>query len=78
LQNDFDVDAEKSEDSEYKPIDPSQIKLLQPQPPSEKIMKAVEAFYSPSTIDNPRNEYATGFSYNFALKNFLFGSNHAW
>jgi hypothetical protein len=51
--------SKKLEDYEYKPLDPSQIKLLTPQPPSDRILKAVEAFYSPSTVDNPRNSYVT-------------------
>ena len=43
------------DDSEYKPIDPSAIRLPPPQPPSERLMAAVDYFYAPPTHDRPRD-----------------------
>jgi calcium homeostasis ER protein len=44
----------KLADSEYKPLDPKQIKLPPPFVPSEKLLKAVEEFYN--TKDKQINE----------------------
>ncbi|KAL1766639.1 calcium homeostasis endoplasmic reticulum protein isoform X2 [Sigmodon hispidus] len=46
----------KLEDHEYKPLDPKDIRLLPPMPPSERLLAAVEAFYSPPSHDRPRNK----------------------
>lgn len=43
------------EDHEYKPLDPKDIRLPPPMPPSERLLAAVEAFYSPPSHDRPRN-----------------------
>lgn len=45
------------EDHEYKPLDPKDIRLPPPMPPSERLLAAVEAFYSPPSHDRPRNRY---------------------
>ena len=45
----------KTEDVDYEPIDPKQIKLPVPQPPSEKLQKAVEDFYNFTNLNKPRN-----------------------
>jgi len=45
----------KFEDSEYKPLDPNLIRLPPPQPPSERLMAAVEYFYSAPSHDRPRD-----------------------
>ncbi|XP_058148619.1 calcium homeostasis endoplasmic reticulum protein [Dasypus novemcinctus] len=45
----------KLEDHEYKPLDPKDIRLPPPMPPSERLLAAVEAFYSPPSHDRPRN-----------------------
>jgi len=45
----------KFEDSEYKPLDPDLIRLPPPQPPSERLMAAVEYFYSAPSHDRPRD-----------------------
>lgn len=42
-------------DCEYKPIDPKDIRLPIPQPPSERLLAAVEAFYAPPSHDRPRD-----------------------
>lgn len=47
------------EDHEYKPLDPKDIRLPPPMPPSERLLAAVEAFYSPPSHDRPRNRYDT-------------------
>uniref|UniRef100_A0A452EIL3 Calcium homeostasis endoplasmic reticulum protein n=1 Tax=Capra hircus TaxID=9925 RepID=A0A452EIL3_CAPHI len=47
----------KLEDHEYKPLDPKDIRLPPPMPPSERLLAAVEAFYSPPSHDRPRNRY---------------------
>ncbi|XP_015786597.1 calcium homeostasis endoplasmic reticulum protein [Tetranychus urticae] len=46
----------KLEDFEYQPLDPDQIRLPPPAPVSERLLKAVEAFYAPPSHDRPRNE----------------------
>ncbi|XP_012288271.1 calcium homeostasis endoplasmic reticulum protein isoform X2 [Orussus abietinus] len=45
----------KLEDAEYKPLDPDAIRLPPPAPPSERLVAAVEAFYSPPNHDSPRD-----------------------
>ncbi|KAL7992848.1 hypothetical protein Chor_017104 [Crotalus horridus] len=50
----------KLEDHEYKPLDPKDIRLPPPMPPSERLLAAVEAFYSPPSHDRPRNSSAAG------------------
>ncbi|KAJ7308257.1 hypothetical protein JRQ81_008783 [Phrynocephalus forsythii] len=45
----------KLEDHEYKALDPKDIRLPPPMPPSERLLAAVEAFYSPPSHDRPRN-----------------------
>lgn len=49
----------KLDSKEYKSIDPKDIRLPPPLPPSERLIAAVEAFYAPPTHDRPRN--AEGF-----------------
>ena len=44
-------------DNEYKPLDPNDIRLPPPMPPSERLLAAVEAFYAPPTHENPRDRY---------------------
>lgn len=45
------------EDCDYKPLDPKDIRLPPPMPPSDRLLAAVEAFYSPPSHDRPRNRY---------------------
>jgi calcium homeostasis endoplasmic reticulum protein len=45
----------KIEDSNYQPIDSDQVKLPRIQPPTESIIKAIEAFYSAPCHDRPRD-----------------------
>merc|ERR1719341_942592 len=45
----------KMEDSGYKPIDPSLIRLPPPQPPNERLLAAVELFYAPPSHERPRD-----------------------
>uniref|UniRef100_A0A3Q2GAL8 Calcium homeostasis endoplasmic reticulum protein n=1 Tax=Cyprinodon variegatus TaxID=28743 RepID=A0A3Q2GAL8_CYPVA len=47
----------KLEDCDYKPLDPKDIRLPPPMPPSDRLLAAVEAFYSPPSHDRPRNRY---------------------
>lgn len=42
-------------DCEYKPLDPKDLRLPIPQPPSERLLAAVEAFYAPPSHDRPRD-----------------------
>ena len=42
-------------DCDYKPVDPSKIRLPPPTPPSEKLLKGVDSFYAPPSHDRPRN-----------------------
>jgi calcium homeostasis ER protein len=44
------------EEHNYKSIDPSLVRLPAPQPPSERLLSAIEEFYEPATEDKPRNE----------------------
>ena len=48
----------KLPDVDYKPIDPGALRLPAPQPPSERLLAAVEAFYSPPSHERPRNRLA--------------------
>ncbi|XP_071953503.1 calcium homeostasis endoplasmic reticulum protein-like [Antedon mediterranea] len=43
------------EDTNYEPLDPDQIRLPPPQPPSERLLAAVEMFYAPPSRECPRN-----------------------
>lgn len=45
----------KLEDTDYKPLDPDALRLPPPQPPSQRLLEAIEAFYAPPTRENPRN-----------------------
>ncbi|XP_064604501.1 calcium homeostasis endoplasmic reticulum protein-like [Liolophura sinensis] len=45
----------KLEDTEYRPLDPRDIRLPPPAPPSERLLAAVEAFYSLPTHERPRD-----------------------
>lgn len=49
----------KLDDSDYKSIDPKDIRLPPPLPPSERLIAAVDFFYAPPSHDRPRN--ADGF-----------------
>ena len=44
----------KLEDSGYKPLDPDLIRLPPPQPPNDRLMAAVELFYSGPSHERPR------------------------
>lgn len=43
------------EDSSYQPIEPSLVKLPRPGPPTEKVIKAIEAFYASPSHDRVRD-----------------------
>ena len=45
----------KPEDHNYKPIDPKMVRLPLPQAPSERLLKAVDAFYAPPSHERPRD-----------------------
>ncbi|XP_062868861.1 calcium homeostasis endoplasmic reticulum protein isoform X2 [Trichomycterus rosablanca] len=45
----------KLEGHDYKPLDSKDIRLPPPMPPSDRLLAAVEAFYSPPSHDRPRN-----------------------
>uniref|UniRef100_A0AAR5QEN0 Calcium homeostasis endoplasmic reticulum protein n=2 Tax=Dendroctonus ponderosae TaxID=77166 RepID=A0AAR5QEN0_DENPD len=45
----------KLEDSEYKPLDPKDIRLPPPAPPSDRLLAAVDAFYSLPSHERPRD-----------------------
>lgn len=45
----------KFDDSEYRALDPDRIRLPPPQPPSDRLMAAVNYFYSPPSHDRPRD-----------------------
>ena len=53
----------KLPDVDYAPLDPAALRLPAPQPPSERLLAAVEAFYSPPSHERPRNRsvYDTNF-----------------
>lgn len=43
------------DESEYKPLDPDKMRLPPPQPPSERLLAAVDYFYSVPSHDRPRD-----------------------
>lgn len=43
------------EDCSYKSLDPEDIRLPAPVPPSERLLQAIEAFYSAPSHDRPRD-----------------------
>lgn len=43
------------EDCSYHPLDPEEIRLPAPAPPSERLLQAIEAFYSMPSHDRPRD-----------------------
>lgn len=45
----------KIDDSDYKCIDPKDIRLPPPLPPSERLIQAIDLFYAPPSHDRPRN-----------------------
>ena len=45
----------KLEESGYKPLDPALIRLPPPQPPNERLLAAVELFYSGPSHERPRD-----------------------
>uniref|UniRef100_T1IH20 Calcium homeostasis endoplasmic reticulum protein n=1 Tax=Strigamia maritima TaxID=126957 RepID=T1IH20_STRMM len=45
----------KMEETDYCPLDPDQIRLPPPAPPSDRLLAAVELFYSPPSHERPRN-----------------------
>lgn len=45
------------EDCSYKSLNPDDVRLPAPGPPSERLLQAVEAFYSPPSHDRPRDGY---------------------
>ncbi|XP_064626296.1 calcium homeostasis endoplasmic reticulum protein-like isoform X2 [Lineus longissimus] len=45
----------KLEEAEYRPLDPKDIRLPPPMPPSERLLAAVEAFYSAPSHERPRD-----------------------
>lgn len=45
----------KLQDWEYKPLDGKEVKLPVPAPPSDRLLKAVEAFYASPSHETPRN-----------------------
>lgn len=46
------------EDCSYKQLDPDDIRLPAPAPPSERLLAAIDAFYAPPSHDRPRDGYA--------------------
>ncbi|XP_065336017.1 calcium homeostasis endoplasmic reticulum protein [Cloeon dipterum] len=49
------VSLVKLEDTAYKPLDPDDIRLPPPAPPSDRLIAAVEAFYGPPSHERPRD-----------------------
>ncbi|XP_022918336.2 calcium homeostasis endoplasmic reticulum protein [Onthophagus taurus] len=45
----------KLEDTAFKPLDPTLIRLPPPAPPSDRLLAAVEAFYAPPSHERPRD-----------------------
>lgn len=45
----------KVEDHKYMPLDPNQLRLPPPTPPSDRLLRAVENFYAPPSHEKPRN-----------------------
>lgn len=53
----------KIEDHKYMPLDPSDLRLPPPTPPSDRLLRAVENFYAPPSHEKPRNRYLKYFFY---------------
>lgn len=53
------------EDCSYKALDPEDIRLPAPVPPSERLLQAIEAFYSAPSHDRPRDGLAFSFIQHF-------------
>ena len=66
----YNVIFEQLSDVDYKPLDPSMLRLPAPQPPSERLLAAVEAFYSPPSHERPRNRLV------WVVNNFVIGWNN--
>lgn len=45
------------EDYEYHPLDPDDLRLPPPLPPTERLLSAVDAFYAPPSHDRPRDGF---------------------
>ena len=58
---------------DYKPLDPSMLRLPAPQPPSERLLAAVEAFYSPPSHERPRNRLVWAWLEFSVVSNFVSG-----
>lgn len=43
------------EDCNYKPLNSDDVRLPAPGPPNERLIQAIEAFYSPPSHDRPRD-----------------------
>lgn len=43
------------EDYDYKPLNPDDLRLPPPIPPTERLLSAIEAFYAPPSHDRPRD-----------------------
>ena len=43
------------EDTDYRALDPKDIRLPPPMAPSERLLQAVEAFYMPPSRERPRD-----------------------
>lgn len=56
------------EDCSYRPLDPEDIRLPAPIPPSERLLQAIEAFYSLPSHDRPRDGYV---AHNFIFLKYL-------
>lgn len=46
------------EDCSYKQLDPEEIRLPTPAPPSDRLISAMEAFYAPPSHERPRDGYS--------------------
>lgn len=45
----------KLPDCDYKPLNPADLRLPPPQPPSQRLLAALEQFYAPPMHDSPRD-----------------------
>merc|ERR1712020_216086 len=43
------------EDSGYKPLNPNELRLPPPSPPTDRLLAALEQFYAPPSHDRPRD-----------------------